>query len=100
MFFIRIRFLIYFLVINFSTNRVAGRVRNSDINTSPYYNATFYAVNRVNTGERAMIEFPIIPWPVNENLLSYLKKEVPWGLMYWIPRHFTKACTRIISKLF
>lgn len=32
-----------------------------------------YAVNRQNTDEGAMIEFPITPWPVNENLLSYLK---------------------------
>lgn len=32
-----------------------------------------YAVNRVNTAEGAMVEFPITPWPVNENLLSYLK---------------------------
>lgn len=32
-----------------------------------------YAVNRQNTNEGAMIEFPITPWPVNQNLLSYLK---------------------------
>lgn len=32
-----------------------------------------YAVNRQNTSEGAMIEFPITPWPVNKDLLSYLK---------------------------
>ena len=32
-----------------------------------------YAVNRTNTDEGAMIEFPVTPWPVNQNLLSYLK---------------------------
>jgi hypothetical protein len=32
-----------------------------------------YAVNRVNTPEGAMVEFPITPWPVNPDLLSYLK---------------------------
>jgi len=32
-----------------------------------------YAVNRQNTSEGAMIEFPITPWPVNHTLLSYLK---------------------------
>lgn len=32
-----------------------------------------YAVNRQNTPDGAMIEFPVTPWPVNENLLSYLK---------------------------
>ncbi|TAN15105.1 MAG: hypothetical protein EPN37_10420 [Chitinophagaceae bacterium] len=32
-----------------------------------------YAVNRQNTPEGATVEFPITPWPVNENLLSYLK---------------------------
>lgn len=32
-----------------------------------------YAVNRTNTPEGAMVEFPITPWPVNRGLLSYLK---------------------------
>lgn len=32
-----------------------------------------YAVNRQNTSEGAQIEFPITPWPVNQDLLSYLK---------------------------
>jgi hypothetical protein len=32
-----------------------------------------YGVNRQNTSEGASIEFPITPWPVNQNLLSYLK---------------------------
>lgn len=32
-----------------------------------------YAVNRQNTPDGASIEFPITPWPVNQNLLSYLK---------------------------
>lgn len=32
-----------------------------------------YAINRVNTPEGAMIEFPITPWPVKNDLLSYLK---------------------------
>lgn len=32
-----------------------------------------YAVNRVNTPEGAMIEFPMTPWPANPGLLSYLK---------------------------
>lgn len=32
-----------------------------------------YAVNRENTAEGAMIEFPMTPWPTNQGLLSYLK---------------------------
>ena len=32
-----------------------------------------YAVNRVNTPEGAEVEFPITPWPANQNLLSYLR---------------------------
>lgn len=32
-----------------------------------------YAVNRQNTPEGALIEFPITPWPVKKDLLSYLK---------------------------
>lgn len=32
-----------------------------------------YAVNRQNTEEGAWIEFPITPWPVRRDLLSYLK---------------------------
>ncbi len=32
-----------------------------------------YAVNRQNTPDGALVEFPITPWPVNQNLLSYLK---------------------------
>lgn len=32
-----------------------------------------YAVNRQNLSEGAQIEFPMTPWPVNPNLLSYLK---------------------------
>ncbi len=32
-----------------------------------------YAVNRTNTAEGAMVEFPITPWPVKPDLLSYLK---------------------------
>lgn len=32
-----------------------------------------YAVNRTNIPDGAMIEFPVTPWPVNQDLLSYLK---------------------------
>ena len=32
-----------------------------------------YAVNRVNTPEGVMVEFPITPWPARQDLLSYLK---------------------------
>jgi hypothetical protein len=32
-----------------------------------------YAVNRENTSEGAMIEFPVTPWPTRNDLLSYLR---------------------------
>lgn len=32
-----------------------------------------YAVNRQNTEDGAIIEFPMTPWPTNQDLLSYLK---------------------------
>jgi hypothetical protein len=32
-----------------------------------------YAVNRSNTPEGVMVEFPITPWPARQDLLSYLK---------------------------
>ncbi|MES1250189.1 MAG: hypothetical protein ABUL46_05860, partial [Chitinophaga rupis] len=32
-----------------------------------------YAVNRQNTPDGAMIEFPMTPWPTRQDLLSYLK---------------------------
>lgn len=32
-----------------------------------------YAVNRQNTADGALIEFPVTPWPVRQDLLSYLK---------------------------
>lgn len=32
-----------------------------------------YAVNRKNTPEGVAVEFPLTPWPVNQDLLSYLK---------------------------
>ena len=32
-----------------------------------------YAVNRANTAEGVMVEFPITPWPAKQDLLSYLK---------------------------
>lgn len=32
-----------------------------------------YAVNRANTPEGVMVEFPITPWPAKQDLLSYLK---------------------------
>lgn len=38
--------------------------------TESYLN---YAVNRQNTPEGAMVEFPITPWPAKQDLLSYLK---------------------------
>ncbi len=38
--------------------------------TESYFN---YAVNRQNTPDGAQVEFPMTPWPVNQNLLSYLK---------------------------
>lgn len=32
-----------------------------------------YAVNRQNTADGALIEFPLTPWPTKQDLLSYLK---------------------------
>lgn len=32
-----------------------------------------YAVNRANTPDGVMLEFPITPWPARQDLLSYLK---------------------------
>jgi len=32
-----------------------------------------YAVNRSNTPQGVMVEFPITPWPAKQDLLSYLK---------------------------
>lgn len=32
-----------------------------------------YAVNRENRPDGAMVEFPMTPWPANQNLLSFLK---------------------------
>jgi hypothetical protein len=32
-----------------------------------------YAVNRQNTAEGVIVEFPITPWPARQDLLSYLK---------------------------
>lgn len=32
-----------------------------------------YAVNRQNTADGAIVEFPVTPWPAKQDLLSYLK---------------------------
>lgn len=32
-----------------------------------------YAVNRQNTADGAVVEFPVTPWPARQDLLSYLK---------------------------
>ena len=57
-----------------------------------------YAVNRQNTEEGALIEFPITPWPVNRDLLSYLKAEL-WIIPFWILQLFIRKFIKKVNTL-